>query len=61
MNELQKKILCDPQTSGGLLVAVEKNHSADFIKFAKKFDLDLTPLGELVAADESKSTLIKII
>lgn len=61
MTEVQKKILCDPQTSGGLLVAVEKNHSDDFIKLAQAFDLNLQPLGELVEASESKSTLIEII
>ena len=60
MSDLQKKILCDPQTSGGLLVAVEKNSSDDFISFAKKFDLELLPLGELVKADETLTTLITI-
>ena len=61
MTELQKKILCDPQTSGGLLVAVEKNHSSDFISFAKKFDINMKPLGQLVEADKTKTTLIDII
>lgn len=67
MTDMQKKILCDPQTSGGLLVAVEKNHTEDFIKFAKTFDLDLKPLGQLVdkpesaQSNESNPTLIKII
>ena len=60
MSELQKKILCDPQTSGGLLVAVEKNSSDDFISFARKFDLELLPLGELVQEDETLTTLITI-
>ena len=61
MTELQRKILCDPQTSGGLLVAVEQNHSNDFIKFAKTFDLSLKPLGQLIEKDASSETLIKII
>jgi selenide,water dikinase len=62
MTEVQKKILCDPQTSGGLLIAVEKNHTDDFIKVAKTFNFDLKPLGELIEATESNnSTLIKII
>ena len=60
MSELQKKILCDPQTSGGLLVAVKKDRSDDFISFAKQFDLELEPLGELVKADKSLTTLINI-
>ena len=61
ITDLQKKILCDPQTSGGLLVAVDKSHSDEFMKVANTFDLNLLPLGELVEADESKSTLIEII
>ena len=62
MSDLQKKILCDPQTSGGLLIAIEKNHSADFISLAKTYDLELEPLGELVNASESKqSHMINII
>ena len=64
MTDVQKKILCDPQTSGGLLVVVEKTHSNDFITLAKKFDLDLQPLGELLEENESgnsEPTLIKII
>jgi len=47
MTDTQKKILCDPQTSGGLLVAVENNHAEDFIKFANSLDLKLSSLGEL--------------
>lgn len=62
MSDLQKKILCDPQTSGGLLVAIEKDHSADFKIVAKKYDLELKSLGELIdPADSNQSTLIKII
>lgn len=60
MSELQKKILCDPQTSGGLLVAVEKKSSDDFISFAKQFDFELQPLGELIKADKTSATLITI-
>ncbi|HTL80723.1 MAG TPA: selenide, water dikinase SelD [Bacteroidia bacterium] len=41
-------ILCDPQTSGGLLVAVESGKENDFIAEAKKCGLDLSPFGKLV-------------
>lgn len=61
MTDMQKKILCDPQTSGGLLIAVEKNHTEDFIELAKTYGFDLKPLGELTKATNSTSTLIKII
>lgn len=59
MNEVQKKILCDPQTSGGLLVAVEKSHSNDFIKLAQTLGLNLQPLGELVEKNDSSSSKLK--
>jgi len=65
MTDMQKKILCDPQTSGGLLVAIEKDHTDDFITFARTLDFDLRPLGELVKVPESTqvnpSPLITII
>lgn len=61
MTDLQRKILCDPQTSGGLLVAIEKNHSKDFIKLAQTFNLHLNALGELVEKNNSSSTLINIV
>jgi len=45
---IQKKILCDPQTSGGLLVAVENNHSKAFVHFARTLGLELSTFGKLV-------------
>lgn len=60
MNDIQKQILCDPQTSGGLLVAVDKQHSHDFIQFAKTQGLTLSPLGHLLAASPSQP-LIRIV
>jgi len=63
MTDLQKKILCDPQTSGGLLIAVEEEHTSDFINTAKTFDLTLQPLGKLLDAAnrDTNETLIKIV
>ena len=61
MTEMQRKILCDPQTSGGLLVAVDKAHSSEFMQLARSFDLDLQPIGELLAPDAAKKTLIEVV
>ncbi len=61
MNDVQQKILCDPQTSGGLLVAVDKHHRDDFIKLTQTFNLDLEPFGELREVIEPTTTLITII
>jgi selenide, water dikinase len=40
--------LCDPQTSGGLLVCVEESHSDEFENFTRQHGLNLAPFGKLV-------------
>ncbi|MFA5549470.1 MAG: selenide, water dikinase SelD [Porticoccaceae bacterium] len=47
--EPQKLLLCDPQTSGGLLVAVTPQGEQAFLASARAQGLDLAPIGELVA------------
>ncbi|HEY8331393.1 MAG TPA: selenide, water dikinase SelD [Pseudomonas sp.] len=47
--EVQKLLLCDPQTSGGLLVAVEPAGEAEFLALAAELGLELAPIGALVA------------
>jgi len=51
--EEQKAILCDPQTSGGLLVAVEPNSVQTVIEIAKDAGIDLYEVGELNPKSES--------
>lgn len=41
-------ILADPQTSGGLLVSVDKAFQKDFEKECKVLGLSLSPLGEMI-------------
>ena len=53
LNEEQKAILCDPQTSGGLLVAVEPNSVQTVIEIAKDAGIDLYEVGELKPKSES--------
>jgi selenide,water dikinase len=48
LSEAQKLLLCDPQTSGGLLVAVEPAEEAAFLALAEELGLALAPIGELV-------------
>ncbi len=51
ITEAQQQILCDPQTSGGLLVAVDPSAEEAFQTVAERFNLSLTSIGELSAYD----------
>jgi selenide,water dikinase len=57
MTERQKHILCDPQTSGGLLVAVSGEKVAEFRSFAEALGFDLEPLGHFKEKDEHLITI----
>ncbi len=46
----QKILLCDPQTSGGLLVAVKPQGKQAFEALCQQKGLNLQPIGSLVAA-----------
>ncbi len=48
INESQKNILCDPQTSGGLLVAVDNANTRQLEELFKSRNLDLKPFGEII-------------
>ena len=57
-SEDQINILCDPQTSGGLLIAVDKFHVEEFIHFIKSNGtLNLKPIGKVIDQDNK---MIKI-
>ena len=51
---LQKNILADPQTSGGLLIAVSKDALQDVIEQLKHYGLSdsITPIGEITASED---------
>lgn len=49
--------LCDPQTSGGLLVCVEESKTREFEAFAKTQGHDLIPFGKMIRKAE-KSVFI---
>ncbi len=50
--EDRQQLLCDPQTSGGLLVAVKPEAEEAFLSSAAELGLSLQPIGELVTAAE---------
>lgn len=49
MGDRTRNILCDPQTSGGLLVAVGKESEAELLAIAAQAGLTLSPIGQLQA------------
>lgn len=59
ITERQKQILCDPQTSGGLLAAVEESFVKEFESFLEEERLNLTSFG--VLKPRNGDVLIKVI
>ncbi len=57
MTEKQQFILCDAQTSGGLLAIVKKEAVPKFLEITKKFGLSLNSIGETC---EAREKLIKV-
>lgn len=58
LTSTQKNILCDPQTSGGLLVAVDPASIGEAEKLFKIHGLNLRPFGEIVAKEENMVTVL---
>lgn len=54
----QKMLLCDPQTSGGLLIAVDKTEEKDVIELLKSNRIYSIPIGFL---KEKCDTLIEVV
>ena len=52
-DEHQRKILADPQTSGGLLVAIQPGHEAAFEKMAAENGFDLKSFGVFTTRKEA--------
>jgi selenide,water dikinase len=49
LSEAQKMLLCDPQTSGGLLIAVDPQGQDAFLALARELGLELSVIGEFTA------------
>ena len=47
VSDQQKQIICDPQTSGGLLVSISEEGVPALLKTAESFGLQLEPIGKL--------------
>jgi selenide,water dikinase len=53
----QQAILCDPQTSGGLLVMVNDEGLNEFLLLTKDNGLNLEAIGQLVEPDAQSSRI----
>lgn len=58
MTPTQENILCDAQTSGGLLCAVKKESVKEFLELCSKAGLELSSIGETI---ESSQHLIEVV
>jgi len=58
LSSLQQAILCDPQTSGGLLVTVAPEQQLAFEQYSKEQGLSLKPIGQLI--EKQNQTTIKV-
>jgi len=61
MSALQQQILCDPQTSGGLLVAVSLDGIDAFLRVAQDHELQLNCIGELIERHDDNRCYIEVI
>ena len=51
-------LLCDPQTSGGLLIAVASEFENYFLDTLKKYEATATPIGQMTAKQEKPINIL---
>jgi len=59
VEEAKRQLLCDPQTSGGLLVAVSPEAESEFLAVTSDAGLELSPIGELLPAADGPLITVK--
>ena len=59
LTEQQRYTLCDPQTSGGLLVAVKDDAVPAFLDVARACGLELNPIGRTLPAGEGPLVTVR--
>ena len=58
ISEIEKSIVCDPQTSGGLLVSVSGEGLIDFYDLMRTNALDLQPIGKILDHSDENTTIV---
>jgi selenide, water dikinase len=60
VTDVQRAILCDPQTSGGLLIAVDPQHAEEFQLLAGEHGLEgLFSIGRMT--EDRKDSVVTLI
>jgi selenide,water dikinase len=57
LSSFEKAIVCDPQTSGGLLVTVSKEALSEFDKLLVTKNMSLNPIGKIIKPSQSSETI----
>ncbi len=57
LTDLQRKLLCDPQTSGGLLIAVLPESEQQVQAIAERYQITLTAIGELIEPKQDRALI----
>jgi selenide,water dikinase len=60
MNDQQQVLLCDPQTSGGLLVAVAPGQAESVSSYLTEQGWHAAPIGELLEAEPGEDVLVEV-
>lgn len=58
LTDYQKALLCDPQTSGGLLVAVVPEYEKEFMQMARGLGMELNSIGQLTEKGDKVITVV---
>jgi selenide,water dikinase len=53
-----KTVLCDPQTSGGLLFAVDPQNTRSVLNLLNEYDIDAKPIGKIVGKEDYSVKII---
>ncbi|MCJ9430532.1 selenide, water dikinase SelD [Kordiimonas marina] len=59
MSDEQRLILCDPQTSGGLLIAAHSDGLGDMLAAFEAAGMTLEPIGELIPAGDGPLVTVR--
>ncbi|OOF59858.1 selenide, water dikinase SelD [Rodentibacter myodis] len=60
LTDYQKAVLCDPQTSGGLLVAVTPESEAEILAMAQQAGIEIYEVGILKEREPGKAIFVEV-